>query len=87
MLVLWQSGFFPRHTRTKPRRALGLPLRSSPAIAAAALKLAIEKNHPVYDMLYIALAEESACKFVTADEVLIEKLGSAFPCLLWLGDL
>jgi predicted nucleic acid-binding protein len=35
--------------------ALGLPLRSTPAIASAALKLATEKNHPVYDMLYFAL--------------------------------
>lgn len=33
--------------------ALGLPLRPSSTIAAAALKLAIEKNHPIYDMLYI----------------------------------
>jgi len=67
--------------------ALRLPLRSSPTIATAALKLATEKNHPIYDMLYIALAEESACKFITADETLIRKFGSTFACLLWVGDL
>jgi predicted nucleic acid-binding protein len=67
--------------------ALGLPLRTSPSIATTALRLATEKDHPVYDMLYIALAEERACKFVTADETLIRKLGSTVACLLWLGDL
>lgn len=67
--------------------ALGLQLRPSPAIAPAALKLAIEKSHAIYDMLYIALAEQNGCKFVTADETLVRKLGGALGCLCWLGDL
>jgi predicted nucleic acid-binding protein len=36
--------------------ALGLPLRPSPTVAPAALKLAAEERHSVYDMLYVALA-------------------------------
>lgn len=67
--------------------ALRVPLRHSPTIAAAALKLATEKNHAIYDMLYVALAQQSACEFVTADEVLINKFDKAFGCLRWVGDL
>jgi len=67
--------------------ALKVPLRHSASIAAAALKLAISGNHPIYDMLYIALAEETACEFITADKTLVNKFGKTFPCLRWLGDL
>jgi predicted nucleic acid-binding protein len=66
--------------------ALGLILRPSSTIAAAALKLATERSHPVYDMLYVALAEQNGCDFVTADEKLVKKLGAKFPLLRWLGD-
>src|ERR1039458_6874690 len=48
--------------------ALGLILRPSSTIAAAALKLATERSHPVYDMLYVALAEQNGCDFVTRSE-------------------
>jgi predicted nucleic acid-binding protein len=67
--------------------ALRVPLRHSPSIAEAALKLATQRNHPIYDMLYIALAEQSACEFVTADEKLINKFDKTFACLRWVGDL
>ena len=67
--------------------ALNLPLSHSPSIAVTALKLSIEQEHPVYDMLYIALAEQGSCEFVTADEKLYNKLGTKFSCLRWLGDL
>jgi len=67
--------------------ALNLPLRPSPTIATAALKLATDKNHSIYDMLYIALAEQSACELVTADEKLMNKFGTIFTCLRWVGDL
>ncbi|PYT23497.1 MAG: hypothetical protein DMG57_31760 [Acidobacteria bacterium] len=66
--------------------ALALPLSSSPTVAATALKLATDERHKIYDMLYIALAEENACKFVTADETLLNKLAGKFRCLCWLGD-
>ena len=37
-------------------------------------------------MLYVALAEQNGCDFVTADEKLVKKLGAEFPSLRWLGD-
>lgn len=67
--------------------ALPLRLNHSKTVAAAALKLATGKNHAIYDMLYIALAEQSSCMFIAADEKLMNKFGRTFPCLRWLGDL
>jgi predicted nucleic acid-binding protein len=49
-----------------------LPTRSS---LEAATRLAIELGHPAYDCLYLALAIEHDCRFVTADERFLRKLG------------
>jgi predicted nucleic acid-binding protein len=66
--------------------ALGLDLRPSSTIAAAALKLAAEGKHAVYDMMYVAVALQEGCELVTADEKLIHKLGKKFPFVRWIGD-
>jgi predicted nucleic acid-binding protein len=49
-----------------------LPTRS---LLKAATEIAIELNHPAYDCLYLALAAERDCRFVTADESFVRKLG------------
>ncbi len=48
-----------------------LPTRS---LLEAATRLAIELDHPAYDCLYLALAVEHGCRFVTADERFLRKL-------------
>jgi predicted nucleic acid-binding protein len=40
----------------------------------AATRMSIEIDHPAYDCLYLALAVEKECLFVTADESLLRKL-------------
>lgn len=45
-------------------------------LLAAALRLALELDHPAYDCAYLALAVERDCRFVTADRGLLRKLGS-----------
>lgn len=45
-----------------------------PHLAARALELAIELQHPVYDCLYLALAEEEDDVLVTADLKLLARL-------------
>ena len=40
----------------------------------AATRMSIEVDHPAYDCIYLALAIESSCQFVTADEQLLRKL-------------
>jgi predicted nucleic acid-binding protein len=49
-----------------------LPNRS---LLEAATRIAVELNHPAYDCLYLALAAELDCRFVTADERFLRKLG------------
>lgn len=49
-----------------------LPTR---ALLEPATRIAIELDHPAYDCLYIALAVERDCRFVTADGRLLRKLG------------
>lgn len=48
-----------------------LPMRS---LFEAATRMAIEIDHPAYDCLYVALAVENKCQFVTADERFLRKL-------------
>jgi predicted nucleic acid-binding protein len=49
-----------------------VPTRS---LLEAAAQIAIELDHPAYDCLYLAVAIENDCRFVTADECLLRKLG------------
>ena len=48
-----------------------LPSRS---LLEAAAQIAIELKHAAYDCLYLALAAERDCRFVTADESFVRKL-------------
>ena len=51
-----------------------LPMRS---LFDAATGLAIELDHPAYDCIYLALAIEKDCPFVTADERFLRKLAQS----------
>ena len=44
------------------------------ALMEFATRLAIQLDHPAYDCLYLALAVENGCRFVTADERLVNKI-------------
>jgi predicted nucleic acid-binding protein len=48
-----------------------LPMRS---LFEAATRMSIEIDHPAYDCLYLTLAVERECSFVTADEHFLRKL-------------
>lgn len=48
-----------------------LPTR---ALLEAATRLAIELGHPAYDCVYLSLAIENDCLFVTADERLVRRI-------------
>lgn len=51
-----------------------LPMRP---LLEGATGLAIELDHPAYDCIYLALAIEGDCRFVTADDRLLRKLGQS----------
>jgi predicted nucleic acid-binding protein len=44
------------------------------AFMESATRIAIELDHPAYDCLYLALAVENGCRFVTADKRLVDKI-------------
>jgi predicted nucleic acid-binding protein len=48
-----------------------LPMRS---LFEAATRMSIEIDHPAYDCVYLVLALQRKCQFVTADERLLHKL-------------
>lgn len=44
------------------------------ALLEVTTHLAIKLDHPAYDCLYLALAAENDCRFITADERLVNKI-------------
>jgi predicted nucleic acid-binding protein len=45
------------------------------SLLESAIRTAIDLDHPAYDCVYLALAVENDCRFVTADEGFRRKLG------------
>jgi predicted nucleic acid-binding protein len=52
-----------------------IELRPTRAFLEAAVRIAVELDHPAYDCFYLAVAIENDCQFVTADERFLRKLG------------
>lgn len=55
-------------------QASDIEILPTPTLLEAATRIAIELDHPAYDCIYIALAIERDCRFVTADGRLLRKL-------------
>ncbi|HEV7472937.1 MAG TPA: type II toxin-antitoxin system VapC family toxin [Pyrinomonadaceae bacterium] len=51
-----------------------------------AYKLAVKHQRTVYDSLYLALSLREGCEFVTADERLVNAIGSSFPSIVSLAN-
>jgi predicted nucleic acid-binding protein len=47
------------------------------SLLETATRLAIGLRHPAYDCIYLALAIQGDCRFVTADEAFVRKISSA----------
>ena len=67
-------------------RALQFTLVSTAALLDDAYKLAVKHRRTVYDSLYLALSLREGCQFVTADEKLVNAIGSSFPNIVWLAN-
>lgn len=67
--------------------AINLPLISATLLATRALSLAQTYNRSAYDCLYLALALDRNCEFVTSDERLFNAIGSQFPNIRLLDHL
>jgi predicted nucleic acid-binding protein len=55
-------------------QAAEIELMPTRFLMEAAMRVAIELDHPAYDCLYLAVAVDRDCRFVTADQRLLRKL-------------
>ncbi len=60
---------------------------SYPQLIARAFAIASQMHIGVYDCLYITLAEQEGCDFVTADDKLVRNLQTHFPFIVPLASL
>jgi len=67
--------------------AINLPLVPATSLATRALSIAQTHNRSAYDCLYLALALDRSCEFVTSDERLFNAIGSQFPNIRLLRHL
>jgi predicted nucleic acid-binding protein len=67
--------------------SMGLRTVSNALIARAAIGVALAAGRTVYDSVYVALAMHEGCRFVTADERLVNALaGTPYAVhVVWLG--
>jgi predicted nucleic acid-binding protein len=85
--ALWKKARVGELTLHDARSALDrivsgfIELRSSTALAPIALELGAELNHPVYDCVYMALAEAESAAFLTADRKLVDLVLANRPSL------
>lgn len=66
-------------------RALQFTFIPTADLLDEAYKLAVKHKRTVYDSLYLALSMRENCRFVTADEKLVNAVRSSFPNLIWLA--
>lgn len=66
---------------------LPLSLIATWSMANAALQISLTHKHSVYDAIYLALAIERHCDFVTADRTLANKLQDVFPFIVHLSAI
>jgi predicted nucleic acid-binding protein len=59
---------------TRLLQAADIEFLPAHSLLEAATRIAIELDHPAYVCLYLALAAERDCRFVTADERFLRKL-------------
>jgi len=91
--IMWKKrtfqGFNPNDAEriVKRFRAQSVfSLTSTADLVEDAYRLAVAHRRTVYDSLYLALSLRAGCQFVTADEKLVNAIGSAFPHVVWLAN-
>ncbi len=67
-------------------RAIPILITPSEHLLDVAYHLAVTYQRTVYDSLYVALSLREGCRFVTADERLVNSLATTFPNVVWLAN-
>ena len=90
--VLWKAvrrkRISPVEAENSLRRFLDLEIQLIPAadLLVQTLQIAVTCDRSFYDSLYVALALSAKTELITADERMVNALGSRFP-VRWLGAL
>lgn len=90
--IVWKKHLFQGLDATDAQaiidefRKITFSLTSTAALLDEAYRLAATHSRTVYDMLYLALSIRESCKFVTADERMVNAIGSLFPNIIWVGN-
>ncbi len=91
--IMWKKqafqGFDPNDAEfivKEFRSQIAFTLVSTRDLLEEAYRLAVTHQRAVYDMLYLALSLRAGCQFVTADEKLVNAIGSVFPNVVWLAN-
>jgi predicted nucleic acid-binding protein len=90
--VLWKAARRQRiswiEAQNSLSRFIDLEIQLIPAtdLLVQTLQIAVTCDRSFYDSLYVALALSTRTEFITADERLVNALGSRFP-VRWLGAL
>ncbi len=59
---------------------------SCAALLEEAYRLAVTHQRTVYDAMYLALSLREHCRWVTADERIVNALGALFPQIIWVAN-
>lgn len=90
--VLWkavrQRRISPTYAEESIRKLKNVQIQIAPSLPLLddAFAIAVTFDQTVYDAIYVALAVASGAPLITADERLVNALGSRFP-VRWLGGL
>ena len=67
-------------------KTISFSFTSNADLLDEAYDLAITHERTVYDMMYVALSKKVNCQFVTADERMVNAIGSHFPKIVWIAN-
>jgi predicted nucleic acid-binding protein len=90
--ILWKKQRFQGFPAATAARILSdvqrysISITPTAALLDDAYQLAITYGRTVYDSLYLALSRREACRFVTADERLVNAVGAALPQVVWVAN-
>jgi predicted nucleic acid-binding protein len=67
-------------------RLVTFMVTSCAVLLEEAYRLAVTHQRTVYDAMYLALSLRENCRWVTADERIVNALGAIFPQITWVAN-
>jgi predicted nucleic acid-binding protein len=67
-------------------RLVTFSVTSCAALLEEAYRLAVTHQRTVYDAMYLALSLREHCRWVTADERIVNALGATLPQIIWVAN-